>query len=166
MSYIIALFIPVNLTEICQPLDRYLYACLKIMLYYNQLQNEQSVERVVSSLVHLNKGSRQSESGEVTTTVSTFKPSSLLNFSKELSYSNSECTHISSNSRQKLLGSDSCWKKGLFETFYDYDYQKSSVQLELLITLTMMVDIYLRKSLVLLFQKKGNFYFRLQIFFR
>ena len=83
LLHIIALFISTNLTEVGQPLDNYLAACLKRMLC--QLKNGKNIERVEESLGLLNGGSRGSDSGKVTI-VSTFKPSFVLSELRELFY--------------------------------------------------------------------------------
>ena len=125
--HIIVLFIPANLTEIGQPLDRYFNACLKRMLY--QLRNEQNAERVVAALGLLNGGPSESEPGEVTT-VSKYKPSALLSELKEPFFLNlaNVLTRLQTPEKKEKI-SENCWKKDLFEKCFDPDYQKKCVQL-------------------------------------
>ena len=125
--HIIVLFIPANLTEICQPLDRYFNACLKRMLY--QLRNEQNADRVVASLGLLNGGPSESESGELTR-VSKYKPSALLSELKEPFFVNLKdvLARLQTQEKKEKI-SENCWKKDLFEKCFNSDYQKKCVQL-------------------------------------
>ena len=110
---IIVLFIPANLTEICQPLDRYFNALMKTILY--TLRNTQNAEQVFDLVM--------SRGG-------TYKHPTKLSEVREPFFTNLSLAleQLQTPERKKSI-SDNCWKKGMFEMCYDCEFQRRCVQL-------------------------------------
>lgn len=111
--HIIVLFIPANLTEICQPLDRYFNALMKVLLY--ALRNTQNAEQVFALL--------QSGGGAYK------HPSKLSEVREPFFTSLSIALEQLQTLEKKKSISENCWKKGMFEKCYDCEFQRMCVQL-------------------------------------
>ena len=105
--HIIVLFIPANLTELVQPLDRWFNAIMKTLQY--KLRNEQNADKVYAAL--------QSASG--------YKPPSKLSELREPFFCNlATVLEKLQTPELKAKISDNCWQKGLFEKCFDLDFQR------------------------------------------
>ena len=115
---IFVLFVPANLTEICQPLDRGLNKPLKDKLVF--LRNQRNAEATMASMGDI-------AGGQIS--VPTYVPSTKLSDIKEPFFDDLAMVvkALSTPEKQQRF-STVCWQNNLFEKCFDIDFQRQCMR--------------------------------------
>ena len=135
--HILVLFVPANLTEKGQPLDRWFNAVLKTLLA--SLRNERVLKAVTEHMKAEEERKKYVESQGEKYVELIYVPPTKLSMVKEPFFDDmATAINRMQTPQYKELLSENAWKHGLFEKVFDKDFQREAVK--------KVADDFLRKT--------------------